>query len=156
MLKAAKIMQKSFEKVSPGMSVRDLGRMFIQKNVTGAAVVDEGGSLLGVVTEDDLISQNKRFHLPTVLRIFDAFIPLDGFGAVEDEFRKMSAGTVDDICTREPLTITPETAVDEIATIMTEKRVHHLPVMDGGVLVGMVDQHDVLRGVAGEAAEPAG
>lgn len=152
MIKASDIMQKDPMTVGIQTTVEELGRIFIDKDLTGMPVVDESGRLVGVITEDDLISRKKQINIPTMLRLFDAFIPLEGFKAFEDEIKRISAKVVGDLCTKDPKTIKPDTQLDEIASIMTDKRVHHLPVMDGDRLVGMVTQHDVLKGISGEGA----
>jgi len=148
MLNAADIMQKDIMTVSPETTVEELGRIFIEKNISGLPVVDSSGGLVGVVTENDLISRNKQIHIPTMLRLFDAFIPLEGFNAFETEIKRISAKVAGDICTRDTVNVSPDTGLDEIATIMTEKKLHHLPVMDKKKLVGMINQHDVLKGIA--------
>lgn len=148
-MKASDIMRTDITPASPDMTVEELGRLFIEKNVSGLPVLDGNGNLMGIVTEHDLINRNKKLHIPTVLRIFDAFIPLEGFGAVEKEFRRMSAVVVSEILTTNVVTIAEDTPLDEIATIMSEKKVHHLPVLRDGKLVGVVEQHDVIKGIAG-------
>lgn len=150
MLKASDIMLKNPVAVTPETTVEELGRMFIDSGLTGAPVVDSLGELIGVVTEHDLISRDRPLHIPTLMRLFDAYIPLEGSKAFEDEIRRISAKSAGDICTREPITATPDTTIEEIATLMTDKRVHHIPVVDGQKLVGMIGQHDVLRGISGD------
>jgi CBS domain-containing protein len=152
MLRAADIMKKDVISVTPDTSVEELGRLFIENDISGVPVVDPSGKPVGMVTENDLISQNKRLHIPTVLRLFDAFIPLEGFSSVEKEIRKMSATVVDDICTKDITTIVEDTPLDEIATIMIERNMHHLPVVREGKVVGIVGKHEVIRGVAGETS----
>jgi len=152
MLKASDIMQKDPMTVTPETTVEELGRIFIDRNITGLPVVETSGALVGIVTENDLISRNKQIHIPTLLRLFDAFIPLEGFNAFETEIKRISAKVVGDICTRETVNVSPDTSLEEIATIMTEKRMHHLPVMDEDRLVGMINQHDVLKGISVEGA----
>lgn len=149
MLKAADIMKTDVVTVSPEMTVQELGGLLMEKKISGAPVVDSGGGLVGIVTENDLIRRNKRLHIPTVLRIFDAFIPLEGTGAVEEDIRAVSATLVRDICTKEVITIGPDTPLDEIATIMTEQRVHLLPVMKDGKVMGIVGKNEIIKGIAG-------
>jgi CBS domain-containing protein len=153
MLKAEDIMRTDVTAVQPETTVEDLGRLFIKERSTGLPVVDKDGQLLGIVTEHDLISQNKQFHIPTVLRLFDAFIPLEGSKVVENEIKKMSATTVSDLCTRELITVGVDATIDEIATIMTEKIIHHIPVLRGDKFVGMIEQHDVIKGIAVEGSD---
>lgn len=149
MLRAKEIMRTNITTVLPEMTVEQLGRLFIEKNLSGLPVVTEGGELIGMVTENDLISQNKALHIPTVLRIFDAVIPLERPETFEKEVKKMAGRTVQDICTRELISINEDTTIEEIATIMSEQKTHHLPVLRDGSLVGLVDQHDVIKGISG-------
>lgn len=149
MLKAADIMKTEVVTVTPAMSVEELGRLFMEKEISGAPVIDAGGKLVGVVTENDLIRRNRRFHIPTMLRIFDAFIPMEGSKSIEREIKEMSATMVKDIYSKEVITINEDTPLEEIATLMSEKKVHFLPVMREGKLVGIVGKQEVIKGIAG-------
>lgn len=148
MLKASDIMKTDVVTVTPEMSVEELGRLFMDKEISGAAVVDAEGTLSGIVTENDLIRRNRRFHIPTLLRIFDAFIPMEGSKSIEKEIKEMSAATVKDICSKEVITINEDTSLEEIATVMSEKKVHLLPVLREGKLVGIVGKQEVIKGIA--------
>ena len=140
-------MKKEVVTVAPDTTVEEAGRLFIEKNISGAPVVTREGRLYGIVTENDLITKNKRLHIPTILRIFDAFIPLESSSSLEKEMRKMAAYLVKDICTRDVITIKENTPLQEIATIMTERKVHLLPVMRGEKVVGVVGRREVLNAV---------
>lgn len=149
MLRARDIMNTAVITVSPDMTVEELGRMFIEKGVSGAPVVDAENRLFGIVTENDLINQNRRFHIPTLIRIFDAMIPLEGSAAIEKEIRRMSASKVSEICQRDVITVGPETTLQDVASIMSEKGVHHIPVMSGGKLAGIIGKMDIIKGTVG-------
>ncbi|GAB4482270.1 MAG: CBS domain-containing protein [Thermodesulfovibrionales bacterium] len=146
MLKAQDIMTTQVTTVSPETTIEELGRLLIEKGISGAPVIDSEGRLFGIVTENDLIRQNSRLHIPTVVRLFDAFIPIGGSGRVEEEIRRMSASTVAEICTRKVITVAPGAPLDEVATTMSESRVHLLPVLDQGRLVGIIGKMDVIKG----------
>ena len=152
MLRARDVMRKDVITVSADMTVEELGRIFIEKDISGAPVVDGTGNLVGIVTENDLISRNTRLHIPTVLRLFDAFIPM-GTSRLESEIKKMAATTVGEICTKKPTTVEADASVDDIATIMEDRKIHLLPVLEEGRLIGIVGKRDIIRGVAGEAAK---
>ncbi|UCG77540.1 MAG: CBS domain-containing protein [Nitrospirota bacterium] len=149
MLKARDIMKKNVTTVTPETSVEELGRLLIEKDISGAPVTDKSGRLVGIVTENDLISQNKQFHIPTVLRIFDALIPLDTDSKVEAEIRRMAASTVGEICTRDVITVDEDTSLPEIASVMVDKKIHLLPVLRGDDLVGIIGKRDIIRGTTG-------
>jgi len=152
MIKARDIMSTALITVSPDTTVDELGRLFIEKGISGVPVVDAEQNLFGVVTENDLIKQNRRFHIPTIVRLFDAFIPL-GASSMEKEILRMSASKVSEICSRTVITVSPETTLQEIATIMSEKGVHLLPVVSAGRLVGIVGKMDVIKGAMGGAGK---
>ncbi len=148
MLKAKDIMTTDVITVRTSTTIPELAKVLMEHRISGAPVVDDGGNLLGIVTENDLISQNKRFHIPTVMRLFDAYIVLESPSKMEKEVRKMAASTVDDVCSREVLTVTEETPVEEIATIMAEKQIHLLPVVEGRRIKGIIGKMDLIKGMA--------
>lgn len=148
MLKAGEIMAKKVITVEPELPVEKLAALLWEHRINGAPVVDAQGSLLGVVTESDLVDQKKRFHIPTIISILDSVIFLDRAQKVEKEISKMTGATVGDICSRNPVTITEETLLDEIASIMAEQKIHTLPVLKDGALVGVVGKADIIRTLA--------
>ncbi len=145
MLKAKDIMTIDVISVRRTMTVEDFARLLIEHRISGAPVLDESGSLEGIVTENDLISQNKRLHIPTIIRLFDAYIMLGKPGSIEKDLKKMTGSTVGDICTKNVITITPEASIEEIATIMAERKVHLLPVIAEGKLAGIVGKTDLIK-----------
>ncbi len=154
MVKASEIMKEKVISVPPDMPVDELGRFFIEHDISGVPVINSEGKLVGIVTEYDLVSQSKKFHLPSLLRLFDAIIPLGGANAIEKEIKKMSASHVSDICTMDVITIAEDTPIDEIATIMAEKHITLLPVLREGRITGIVGKREVIRGIAGETYKP--
>ena len=151
MLKAKDIMNTDVVTVSPDMTVEELGRLFITKRISGVPVVDQDNNMIGIVTENDLIKQNKRLHIPTLLRLFDALVPLQSFKSVEEEIKVMAATTISQIYTKEVISVEPEASLQDIATIMAEKGIHTLPVLSSGKLVGIIGRIDVIKGTLGGA-----
>ncbi len=92
-------------------------------------VVSEGSSLRGLLTLRDVVSAIDR-----------------GGASALDE-------SVQHAMTRDVVSITPDTTVDEAEAIFSEKRFNHLPVEEDGVLVGLVTPPDVLARHLGEAQE---
>jgi CBS-domain-containing membrane protein len=152
-MRAAKdIMTKDVITINPGATVEELARLLIEHKISGVPVVDDDRRLIGIVTENDLINQNKRLHIPTVIRLFDAYILL-GSGKMEDEIKKMAATTVDDICIKKVVSLTEETTLDEVATIMAEKNIHLLPVLRDNAVVGIVGKADLVRAMTDEVSK---
>ncbi len=151
---AREIMKQDVITVSPEITVEELGRIFIGKNISGAPVTDKEGNLYGIVTENDLVSQDKRLHIPTLLRLFDAYIALEPSSRIEKELKKMSARTVGEICTRDVLAVKEDTPMEDVATIMAERRINLVPVVKGKKLVGIIGRQEIIRAaMGGPAAE---
>lgn len=148
MLKAEDIMSREVITVNENASVRELASLFISHDISGAPVVDTAGKVIGVVTENDLIFQNKKVHLPTAVAILDAFLFLERPEKMEKELKKIAGAKVGDICSRNLISVGPEAELEELATLMAEKKIHTLPVMEGEQLVGVIGKSDIIRLIA--------
>ena len=148
MLKAKDIMTKDVITVKPETTIEDLAHILIKHNISGAPVVNDQGDLIGIVTENDLISKNKRLHIPTVMRLFDAYIMLESPATIEKEIKRMAAVTVNDILVKDVVTVTEENSVEEIATTMSEKKAYLIPVVSGGKITGIIGKMDLIKGIA--------
>lgn len=148
MLTAKELMSTSVITVTGETSVRELAKILSDNNIGGAPVVDDQGEVVGVVTESDLIDQNKKVHIPTVVAILDSFIFLESPEKMEKELTKMAGSKVEDIFADEVITVQQDTPLDEVATLMAEKKVHTLPVLDEKKLVGVIGKSDIIRTIA--------
>ena len=151
MLTAKDIMTKNVTTVGAATTIEELARILMEHKISGAPVVDDNENLIGIVTENDLISRDKRLHIPTVMRLFDAFIVLESQSKVEKEIKRMTAITVNDIYTKEVITVAEDTPVQDIATIMSKKRVHLIPVVEGKKILGIIGKIDLIKGITGRA-----
>ncbi|HBG92837.1 MAG: hypothetical protein A3J81_03250 [Nitrospirae bacterium RIFOXYB2_FULL_43_5] len=150
MLTAKDIMTKNVTTVGAATTIEELARILMEHKISGAPVVDDNENLIGIVTENDLISRDKRLHIPTVMRLFDAFIVLESQSKVEKEIKRMTAITVNDIYIKEAITVTEGTPVQDIATIMSEKKVHLIPVVEGKnekKIIGIIGKIDLIKGI---------
>jgi CBS domain-containing protein len=148
MLTAKDIMTKDVITVRPDTSIEALSSLLVKYEISGVPVVDDSGELYGIVTDNDLISRNKRLHIPTVVSFLDAAIYLESSKKFEQEVKRLTATRVGDICVRKVVTIGEDTTVVDIATIMSEKKVHLLPVVKAGKLAGIVGKRDMVKAVA--------
>ena len=148
MLTAKELMSTDVITVTGETPVRELAKILFDNNIGGAPVVDDQGGVIGVVTESDLIDQNKRVHIPTVVAILDSFLFLESPEKMEKELKKMAGIKVEDIFAHEVITVQQDSPLDEVATLMAEKKVHTLPVMDKKKLVGVIGKSDIIRTIA--------
>lgn len=152
MLRARDVMTRDVITIREEATVEELARLLIEHKISGVPVINDSNRLIGIVTENDLIRQNKRLHIPTIIRLFDAYIML-GSGKMEEEIRRMAAITVGEICTKDVVTIDEDTTIEEIATIMSERNVHLLPVLKNGHVVGIVGKADVVGAMTRETTK---
>lgn len=145
MLKAKDIMTRNVRTVSVDTEVEELARLFVETGVSAMPVLDAQGALQGIVTETDLVEQNKPLHIPTVISIFDWVLYLESEKNFREQVEKMTARKVGEICTREVVTCTPETPVAEIASLMVDHKAHLIPVVEGRKVVGVVARLDIIR-----------
>ena len=148
MLQAQDIMTRQAITVNEDLSVRELAKILSKNRISGAPVVDDQGLVVGVVTESDLIDQTKKVHIPTVVAIFDSFLYLENPEHLEKDLKKMAGSTIGDICSRTFVSVTENTPLDELATLMSEKNVHTLPVLDNQKLIGVIGKSDIIRTLA--------
>lgn len=142
---ARDIMTRDVVTVSPGTPVAEVARLFMEHHFNGVPVLDEEGRLMGVVTQEDLIDQQKKLHLPTVISLLDSLIFLENPLRLDREVKKMVGMTAGDICSRDVVSVTGDAGIEEVATIMAERRVHTIPVLEEGRLAGIIGRMDVIR-----------
>lgn len=145
MLKARDIMTREVITVAPETEVADIAKLLLEKHLNGVPVVDETGAIVGIVCQSDLIAEQKKLPLPSFFTLLDSFIPISSTTKAEKEVQKITAMKAADAMTPDPVTIDPETGIDEIASIMVNRNYHTLPVTEGGRLVGIVGKEDILR-----------
>jgi len=145
MLQAKDIMTRNVHTVGTDTAVEELARLFVETGVSAMPVLDAGGKLQGIVTETDLVEQDKPLHIPTVISIFDWVLYLESEKDFREQVEKMTARKVGEICSREVVTCTPETPVAEIAALMVDHKAHLIPVVDQEKVVGVVARLDIIR-----------
>lgn len=150
MLNGSDIMTKTVITVKKNTSIKELARLLTRNNISGAVVVDDIDHVIGVVTGSDLIFQNKKLHIPSVVAILDSYFFLESPEKMGQEMQKMSGATVGDIFSQDVVTVTEETSIAEIATIMSERHVHTLPVLKDNILVGVIGKKDIIKTIATE------
>jgi CBS domain-containing protein len=135
--------------VSPDTSVKEIAEILLKKKIGGVPVVD-GDRLVGIVTEEDLIMKNVKLRFPTYIQLLDAVIYLESLKKYEEELRKAVGALAKDVMTENPYTISPDAELEEAATLMVEKGISRLPVVENDRLIGIITRRDILKAISGE------
>ena len=149
MLKVKDIMTTDVVTVTKETTVMELAGLFANRHLSSLPVLDQDGELIGIVTETDLVEQDKNLHIPTVISIFDWVIYLESDKKFEKELKKMTGRVVGDIYSAELLTVSPDTSIADVADLLSSRKINALPVVEGKKLVGIVSRIDLIRSMAG-------
>ena len=150
MLYARDIMTTEVLTVSPETSIADLSKTLENRQIGGVPVVDQGGRLVGVITQSDLLERARDLELPPAINILDLHIYLQIPSHLIQRVEKMLGTTVGDCMSAEPVTVAADTPVSQIAALMAKQKMHTIPVLKGGKIVGVIGKMDLVRAMARE------
>jgi CBS-domain-containing membrane protein len=153
MLQARDIMTREVITVSTETPVSQLSKILEHRNIGGLPVVDADGRLVGIVTQSDLVDRVRELELPPAVNILDFHFYLQIPSHLFKRVEKMLGTTVADVMTANPITVSPDTPVSQVAALMAKQRIHTLPVMEGGKIAGIIGKMDLVRALAREAGE---
>lgn len=145
MIKTKDIMTKNPVTVSPDTEITKAAELLITNKFNGLPVVDGTGKLVGIICRSDLVAQQKKLPLPSFFTFLDGIITTSSSKHIEKQAQKISATVVKDAMSKDPVTITPDTSIENVASLMVDKGFHTLPVVEKDMLVGIVGKEDVLK-----------
>jgi CBS domain-containing protein len=149
-MKAKDVMTPAVVSVNPEASVRKIARLLLERRISAVPVVDDHDRVIGMVSEGDLMrrpeSQTER-HASWWLAL------LEGPDERAREYLKSHGLTARDVMTREPVTVTEDASLEEIATLLERKRIKRVPVLRAGKLVGIVSRANLLHGLVARGVQ---
>ncbi len=155
-LTVAQIMRPDVPVASPADSIATVARLLAESALPGIPVIDDG-TLVGIVTETDLVFREADVSVPTVVPFLDAMFVADAGTPFEEDLRRVLALTAGQLMTSPVYTIRHSATLNQVATLMIERRVNPVPVVDeGNTLVGIVSRADLVRVIARLEAAPRG
>lgn len=147
---ARDVMEKNVVTVKEDSNVEDATRLLIEKGISGAPVVDEEGYLKGIISEGDLIYREKQIHIPAVIQILDSTIFVESVKKFQEELKKITAYKVKELMTKDVVTVEMNAPIEEIATLMIEKKINRIPVVEEGKVIGIITRQNVLKSMIGK------
>ena len=116
--------------ITADVPITEALKVMRQNQVRRLPVLDEGGKLIGIVSEKDLLYASPS--PATSLSIYEMHYMLARLKVTE-------------LMTPEPVTITPDTLLEEAALIMADNKIGGLPVVEDGNLVGIITETDIFK-----------
>jgi CBS domain-containing protein len=145
MIEAKDIMTSDPVVVAQDEDISKATAIMIEKGFNGLPVVDDGGRLVGIICQSDIIVQQKKLPLPSYFTFLDGLISLSSTRTLEKEVQKIAATTVGQAMSPDPVWVSPDTGIETLAALMVDNNYHTLPVVEEGKLVGVVGKEDVLK-----------
>jgi len=145
MLKVKDIMTRELITVLPETEIVHATKLLLENRINGVPVTDETGKLVGILCQSDLIAQQKKLPIPSFFTFLNGLIPMTSMKQIEKQVQKITATTVAQAMTKNPVTVQPDTDIEEVAALMVDNSFHTIPVVDEGKLVGIVGKEDILR-----------
>jgi len=135
------IMSSGVKMVKPDTKLVEVASLMCLYRYSGLPVVEES-RLIGIVSEKDII--NRLF--PSLEDLTEGVATLD-LDKMMGQYKDVLSLKVEDVMTRNPLTVSPDMHVLRAATIMSRHKFRRIPVAEGDTLVGMLSMGDVHKGL---------
>ena len=157
---ARDIMQSNVKTVTSDLPMADLERRFVEDEVSGFPVVDEDGVVQGVVSARDILEHvcEERDEVEWSSAFWDEEVLVE-FSTFEDDWMSAEVGkrtdhlTAGDVMSENVLAVTSDTPIHDVASLMSEKKVHRMLVIDSGQLLGIISSSDIVRACGNDGVD---
>jgi CBS domain-containing protein len=146
-MQVREIMSSPAITVGPTTNIREVARTMRENIISGVPVVDDNGTLLGIITEMDLIARNAPVHEPRYIAVLSAIIPIsiEEYRQYEEQLRQALAISAVDLMQDNVETISPDALIEEALEAMLNPEVIMLPVVEQEQVIGVVTRTDLVR-----------
>ncbi len=151
-MKASDIMTRGALTATADSTVEAAARLMLSHRISGLPVVDAAGAVIGMVTEGDLL---RRSEIGTERRRGRWLELLLGPGRLAADYIHSHTRKVGEVMTRDVVAIAPETPLAEAVSLMEQRHIKRLPVIDQGRLVGILSRANLLSALIEMQAEAA-
>lgn len=139
------IMRRDVPSVTPDDSIATIAKLMVDHGLPGLPVV-ENGKLIGIITESDIIVREAEVDVPTPVPFLDAIFMADAGPDFDDELRRVLAVNARELMTAPVVSVRSSATLAEVATLMIDRNVNPLPVLDEQLtLIGLVSRADLVR-----------
>ncbi len=144
--KAVDIMTKKVKTLTEDATLREAAEQMVWHKISGLPVVNDAGVLVGIITEADLMSEDKRKAAIPRMALYGLYIIPEEL--LEKSYHEGFSLMVKDVMTKKVITAGPDAYVEELAEIMVHKGINRIPIVEDGKLVGVVSRNDILKAMS--------
>lgn len=132
--------------VSEDDTVEKCAKVMSTLHLSGLPVLNAKGHVNGIITEGDLIRRASRIKAPAFLEILGGIIYLDNPNHFLDEVKKSMGHFARNVMSKDVITVSPDSRIEDAATLLVQKKIKRLPVLDNeGKLIGIVSRKDIMN-----------
>jgi CBS domain-containing protein len=151
-MKIADMMTRGVISIAPDDPMRKAAQLMLQYDMSGFPVLDQG-RLVGIITEGDFL---RRAETGTERRRRRWIEFLVGPGQLAEEYTHEHGRTVEEVMTREVVTIAEDASLEEAVGLMEQHHIKRLPVINGEGMVGIISRANLLHAfIVGSPKTPA-
>jgi len=138
---ATKIMRSSFVTIRSTASLLEATRLLLQTNQRGLPVLDKDGSLVGIISEGDLLHRDELGVTPPAGNWLEELLGMEEGGPARERMRTLNVAT---IMTRNPVCVDEHSSANDVIAAMDRRRVAQVPVVCAGKVIGIVSRFELL------------
>ncbi|MAG58155.1 MAG: hypothetical protein CMJ83_17860 [Planctomycetes bacterium] len=148
---ARDVMHTDVITVTPTDSIAEVAQTLSENGISGAPVVDVNGTLRGILSRADVLNHALQINCEATHPVISILIPGT---AREDEVYRPKRGLdtlpeAQDLMSGEVIAVEPVVPLQDVAQLMNRERIHRVPVVEDGKLVGIITSLDLLGSFPG-------
>ena len=126
--------------------IANVANLLIKEKIGGLPVVDEENKVVGIISETDIMKKESHVDSPRMLNFIQGIIFLDDMKKFEDEMRAIAAYKVEDLMSKDIITVNENDTFDYVANVMINKSINRVPVVDeNNFLNGRICRYDIIK-----------
>ena len=117
--------------------IANVANLLIKEKIGGLPVVDEENKVVGIISETDIMKKESHVDSPRMLNFIQG---------IEDEMRAIAAYKVEDLMSKDIITVNENDTFDYVANVMINKSINRVPVVDeNNFLKGIICRYDIIK-----------
>ena len=126
--------------------IANVANLLIKEKIGGLPVVDEENKVVGIISETDIMKKESHVDSPRMLNFIQGIIFLDDMKKFEDEMIAIAAYKVEDLMSKDIITVNENDTFDYVANVMINKSINRVPVVDeNNFLKGIICRYDIIK-----------
>ncbi|MDO7788491.1 CBS domain-containing protein [Desulforamulus aquiferis] len=142
---AKDIMKANVITVDKETTISEIAKILTENKISGVPVVDGEGRIAGIVSEGDLLHKEISPRIPRFVELLGGVIYYSGLDQYKADIKKLAAIRAAEIMTEKVITVSKDTDIQTIASLMVKHNIKRIPVTEDHKIVGIVSRADIVK-----------